>query len=121
MIRTARCELNLLISSLEVDYLISGFAKFVTEIFYKVRSWKDDGSLALGREFAVYGNVVKFGRYRPFKLRKDLERSAVSSPGQVKLLHSAEPLKASTCDQNSLPIDVLTDQLESWSSLQISN
>lgn len=111
MIRTARFELSLLISTLEIDPLISGFAKFVTEIFHKVRSREDHESLAPDREFAVHENVVKVGRYRPFKLREDFERSSVSSPVQANLLHTAEPLKAGTRDRNSLPTKVQTGSL----------
>ncbi|KAL9026525.1 MAG: hypothetical protein Q9180_007470, partial [Flavoplaca navasiana] len=79
MIRTARCELGLLLSSLEIDASITGFAEFVAEVFHAVRSRKDFGSLAPDQEFAVHENIVKVGRYRPFSLRDDLDRHQSSS------------------------------------------
>ena len=114
MIRNARSELNLLISSLEIDPSIASFAKIVTGVFHKVRSQEDVGSLAPDREFAVHENIVKIGRYRPFKLREDLRQRAVSSPVQAKLLHNAGSLNASICDQNSLPTDVPTGPDVRW-------
>lgn len=89
MIRTVRCELGLLISTLEIDPSAAGFARFVNEIFHTVRSRKDYGSLAPDREFAVHENIVKVGRYRPFSLLDDLERSLSSSLGQAKSIHEA--------------------------------
>ena len=68
MIRTARSELDLSITTLEIDSSIPDFVKFVIDIFQKVISWKDYSTLAPDREFVVHRNLVKVGRYRPFNL-----------------------------------------------------
>ena len=106
MIRTARCELDLRISTLEIDSSIPGFAKFVTTIFHKVRSQEDCENLAPDREFVVHENVVKVGRYRPFNLREDFERSAEASRVE------AGPQEANICHQSSSLPEALTGVAE---------
>ncbi|KAL8942774.1 MAG: hypothetical protein Q9216_001459 [Gyalolechia sp. 2 TL-2023] len=108
MVRTARCELNLLISSLEIDPSVSGFGKFVTEVFYMVRSRKDCGSLVPDREFAVHEKIVKVGRYRSFSLQEDLERSQTSPLNQSKFLYEAQSLITTTGDQDPRSDDIPT-------------
>ena len=112
MIRTARCELGLLISSLEIDPSVAGFAKFITEVFYTVRSRKDcGGSLAPDREFAVHENIVKVGRYRSFSLRDDLERGQSASPKQAKSLHEAQSPTTVAASQDLKSGGILTKSL----------
>ncbi|KAF2792570.1 KR domain-containing protein [Melanomma pulvis-pyrius CBS 109.77] len=72
MIRTARFELDLSITTLEINSNIPNCVRFVIDVFQKVRSLKDHGVLAPDREYAVHENLVMVGRYQPFKLHREL-------------------------------------------------
>lgn len=112
VIRTARYELNTPMSTLEIDVSAPGFSKFVAEVFYKVRSQEDCGTLDPDREFAVHEGNVKVGRYRPFHLRKEIERSVASRSIQARLLQNAQPLEKSVSKGRSSPNGVVVESAE---------
>jgi acyl transferase domain-containing protein/SAM-dependent methyltransferase/NAD(P)-dependent dehydrogenase (short-subunit alcohol dehydrogenase family)/aryl carrier-like protein len=68
LLRSARSELDISITTLELDLSVPDIATLILGIFSKVRAQKDSGTLAPDREFAVHENVLKVGRYRPFNL-----------------------------------------------------
>ncbi|KAF7898841.1 uncharacterized protein EAF01_008054 [Botrytis porri] len=70
IIRTARFELDLLLTTLEIATETPNFEKYVVDVFRKVvrQGEENIGGLAPDREFVVHERVVKVGRYRPFDL-----------------------------------------------------
>jgi acyl transferase domain-containing protein/SAM-dependent methyltransferase len=111
MIRTARSELDLSITTLEIESLLPDLAKFVLDVFQKVRSQKDHGSLAPDREFAVHNNIVKVGRYRPFELQHDFMHNSVSPEAHKNSLRITQVLKT-PCPEESLPLPIPAGSVE---------
>ncbi|KAF6241032.1 hypothetical protein HO173_000826 [Letharia columbiana] len=66
--RTIRSELALSFVTLEIDPREKEFGKKVMQVFGKITSRKDDGTLAPDPEYAVDDGVIKVGRYHPFSL-----------------------------------------------------
>jgi acyl transferase domain-containing protein/SAM-dependent methyltransferase len=86
MIRTARSELDLWLMTLEIEPNVDNFADLVIDIFEKVRTREDSGTLAPDREFAVHESVVKIGRYRPFEVHNDLAQSVLSTTTEEDII-----------------------------------
>ena len=112
MIRTARSEIDVSITTLEIDSVILNFAKFVVDVFQKVRSQKDHGSLAPDREFAVHENLVKVGRYRPFELHHGPIHDSGSPEAPSNSLQLTEPLKTHCGEKHSLPFNIPAGSVE---------
>ncbi|KAI9699569.1 MAG: Type I Iterative PKS [Bogoriella megaspora] len=72
LIRTARSELDISITTLEIHVEVPNFGDLVEKVFHKMRSQKDQNSLAPDREFVIHENTIKVGRYRPFDLHDEL-------------------------------------------------
>ncbi|KAJ8063293.1 hypothetical protein OCU04_008523 [Sclerotinia nivalis] len=108
MIRTARSELDLSITTLEVDSITGNFAKLVMDVFQKVRGWKDHGNLAPDREFAIHKNLVKVGRYRPFELQQELHTASLSER-YLSYSRSTENGSSYTSKLHSMPIPVTSE------------
>lgn len=77
-IRTARFELDLAMTTLEIDQNTSDFVQLVIGVFQKIRRDDHQSHSSVGastgdglipdQEFAVQENIVKVGRYRPYQL-----------------------------------------------------
>ena len=72
--RTIRSELAMPFVTLEVDPNENDLGRLVMQVFGKIQSRKDDGTLAPDMEYAVDEGVVKVGRYHPFSLQKTLKQ-----------------------------------------------
>ncbi|KAK3687394.1 KR domain-containing protein [Podospora appendiculata] len=99
MIRVARAELAIAVSSLEIDVAESDFSGLVQKVFQKVRTRNDIESIAPDREFIVQEGVIKIGRYQPFSLEDEVaeksrlaaESSSGGGPGGLKTLDITKP------------------------------
>lgn len=70
--RTIRSELTMPFVTLEVDLRVKDFGKLVMQVFGKIQSRRDEGTLAPDMEYAVDEGVIKVGRYHPFSLQQSL-------------------------------------------------
>jgi SAM-dependent methyltransferase/NAD(P)-dependent dehydrogenase (short-subunit alcohol dehydrogenase family)/aryl carrier-like protein len=68
LIRSARSELNISITTLEINFSMPNSTSFILGVLSKIRAQKDHGILAPDWEFAVHGGTLKVGRYRPFNI-----------------------------------------------------
>ncbi|CRG83422.1 hypothetical protein PISL3812_00773 [Talaromyces islandicus] len=71
LLRSVRSELDISITTLEVDPSISDIHSFILGVLSKIRTQSDSGILAADREFAVHDNTLKVGRYRPFNVHEE--------------------------------------------------
>ena len=113
VIRTARSENNLPLTTLEIDHLQPEIEKFVVAIFQKVREWDDsaNASLAPDRELAVHDDVVMVGRYRSFTLESDLEQSIVSPKMRPPLPDHLQSWATRSCKGEPQTNGCVTDSL----------
>ncbi|OAK94597.1 KR domain-containing protein [Phaeosphaeriaceae sp. SRC1lsM3a] len=72
MLRTARSELDICITTLEVDHDAENLVHHVINVFRETRKNTSDGILLPDYEYAVYRNHIHVGRYRPINLQTDL-------------------------------------------------
>lgn len=107
--RIARLELGLQIATLELPKLGAKAEEATLAIFEKVRSSQPSAMLDAEREFVVHEDVVHVGRYYPFDLVAELERSPPR--GSTKCLTFGKPglLDEMGWRHSDQDLDLLTD------------
>ncbi|KAI1497192.1 hypothetical protein F5X99DRAFT_423743 [Biscogniauxia marginata] len=74
LLRSVRSELDLSLTTLEVDLADAGLASHVASVFNKVLGEQLSDQLLPDREFLVENGTIKVGRYIPFSISSELSR-----------------------------------------------
>ena len=103
--RTIRSELAMPFVTLEISPAEKDLGKLVMQVFGKIQSRKDEGTLAPDMEFAVDDGVIKVGRYHPFSLQKKLaEEKDVAATDCATTLEIMKPGLMQTFQWSKKPI-----------------
>lgn len=78
LLRSVRSELDLSLTTLEVDPTECGLAGYVADVFHKVvgEDVSDSQQLVPDREFFIENGTIHVGRYSPFSLSSELSHTA---------------------------------------------
>jgi SAM-dependent methyltransferase len=72
MLRTARSELDLYITTLEIDPDSTDLVRLVLQVFRGIRKETSDGMLYPDLEYVVHDGLIHSSRYRPLSLEDEL-------------------------------------------------
>lgn len=89
--RTIRTELGLSFCTLEIGPGESQLAELVAKVLGKIRRDEDRNTLASEKEYVVVDGQVCIGRYKPFKLEKDLAERSLSGCDTSLVLDVGQP------------------------------
>lgn len=113
--RTIRAELNSSFATLEINPRENNFGKLVMQVFGKITSTKDDGTLAPDMEYAVDDGVIKIGRYHPCSLQSELaQRNSVLATDCAMTLEIMKPgvMQTFQWSRKAMPRDLGADEVE---------
>ena len=85
------------------------------QVFGKIASRKDDGTLAPDMEYAVDDGVIKVGRYHPFSLQTELrERSSHPTTDSAMTLEIMKPglMQTFQWSKKAMPVELGIDEVE---------
>ncbi|KAI1106697.1 hypothetical protein F4804DRAFT_347634 [Jackrogersella minutella] len=98
LLRSIRTELNLALTTLEVDPADADLSKHVANVFNKVLEEPLSEKLSPDREFLVENGTINVGRYTPFSVSPELTRKSqngtlygIVTPETVRGLLSFDP------------------------------
>ena len=90
--RSIRSELASPFVTLEIAPTEARFGQLVMQVFKKVESSQDTGTLAPDREYAVSEGIISVGRYHPFSLQEEMsQKNFAPATNFVKTLDILKP------------------------------